>query len=55
MLTLAAGFGVLNNLKLKGLHTVTLDSTAQRDTVDRRHTAEAKRLTAREVIASEAA
>ena len=55
LLTLAAVFGVLNKLKLKGLHADGPNITTQREVTERRHVAEAKTLTVRDVIASEAA
>jgi hypothetical protein len=55
MLILAGVFGVLNTLKVKTLHAEASQIIAQRDAAQGRHTAEAKTVMAREVIASDAA
>jgi hypothetical protein len=54
MLILAAVFGVLNNLKVKRLHAEALQALSQREATERRRVGEAKSLTARDVIVSDA-
>lgn len=54
MLVLAAVFGVLNNLKVKGLHADVSNITAVKEAAERRRAAEEKSLKLREAAAAEA-
>lgn len=54
MLFLAAVFGVMNNLKVKGLHADVANITATHEAAERRRIAEEKNLKAREAAAAEA-
>ena len=54
MLALAAVFGVMNNFKVKGLHTDVSNITATHEASERRRAAEEKSLKARELAAAEA-
>jgi hypothetical protein len=54
MLLLAAVFGVLNNLKVKGLHAEVSDITAARDASERQRAADEKKIKAREAVAADA-
>ena len=54
MLVLAAVFGVLNNLKVKGLHADVANFTATHEAAEHRRIADEKNLKAREAAAAEA-